>query len=106
MNSLEVSKIARFCTEFVKKFVPNLSSYVRCSWYSASVQAMYSICMIHSVLILKVPMFKRRTAQAFRANVLRGVQLTEHQYSFMNTTVLHVFNFKCLMFQIELPSRG
>ena len=53
---------------------------------------MYFICMIPSVLILNVPMFKR---------CLRGVQLTEHQYSFMNTTVLHVFNFKCLMFQIE-----
>ena len=61
MNSLEVSKIARFCTEFGKKVCSNLSSYVRCSWYSASVKAMYSICMIHSVLILNVPMFKRHT---------------------------------------------
>ena len=61
---------------------------------------MYSICMIHSVLILNVPMFKRRTHK-LSEQCLRGVQLTEHQYSFMNTTVLHVFNFKCLMFQIE-----
>ena len=38
---------------------------------------------------------------SFQSKCLRGVQLTEHQYSFMNTTVLHVFNFKCLMFQIK-----
>ena len=62
---------------------------------------MYSICMIHSVLILNVPMFKRRTHKLSEQMFLRGVQLTEHQYTFMNTTVLHVFNFKCLMFQIE-----
>ena len=30
-----------------------------------------------------------------------GGPLTEHQYLFINSTVLYVFNFKCLVFQIE-----
>ena len=51
---------------------------------------MYSICMIHSVLILNVPMFKRRTHK-----------LSEQMFKRCSTNRTPVFIYEQNMFQIE-----
>ena len=61
---------------------------------------MYSICMIHSVLILNVPMFKRRTHKLSEQMFKRCSTNRTPVFIYEHNSV-HVFNFKCLMFQFE-----
>ena len=61
---------------------------------------MYSICMIHSVLILNVPMFKRRTHKLSEQMFKRCSTNKTPVFIYERNSVTCV-QFKCLMFQIE-----